>query len=308
MKVSVVICTYDITRLSDTLSAINSVLSQTYNKLEVIVVVDRNEELYHSLKNEVSLPKVSIILSNKAGLSACRNLALKHVEGDVVAFLDDDAVADKDWLHCLVKAYNDENAISVGGRIEPHPSTPIPEFFPQEMYWVFGCTYKGHPTEKTEVRNTFGSNISFKRTVFNDVGLFDRSLGRVDKKNITAEETELCLRIREKHPNAKIIYEPKAVIHHRVYQSRLSLDYILKRGFGEGYSKALVNKKFKNKSKGTLSVESNILNHIIKQSIPERIKNIMSGRKAANNFKQVFYLLLICDAVLIGFLDGSIIG
>ncbi|UCE75063.1 MAG: glycosyltransferase family 2 protein [Methanomassiliicoccales archaeon] len=304
MKVSVVICTYDTNRLSDTLSSINSVLSQNYNDKEVIVVVDRNKELYNRLKYLIKSPKVTLLLSNNSGLSACRNLARRHVRGGVIAFLDDDAVASKNWLHYLSKCYEDENVLCVGGRINAHPYTPIPDSFPKEMYWIFGCTYKGHPTQKGEVRNTFGSNISFKKRIFNDVGLFDSTFGRVDKKNTTAEETELCVRIRERYPICKIIFEPKAIIYHRVYKSRLSLKYILKRGFGEGYSKAKVNKKFKNKN--VLLVESKVLSRIVNQSIPERLKKIMTGQEPINNSKQVIHLFLTSGVVLTGYIIGNI--
>jgi cellulose synthase/poly-beta-1,6-N-acetylglucosamine synthase-like glycosyltransferase len=267
-------------------------------------VVDRSDAVFRRLKEEVKSPKVTILLSREAGLSSCRNLALDHVKGDAVAFLDDDAVADRDWLRRLAKCYDENEVISVGGRIEPHPSTPIPESYPEEMYWVFGCTYKGHPTEKGEIRNTFGSNISFRRSIFNQIGIFDCSLGRVDNKNITAEETELCLRIHERYPNQKILFEPSALIYHRVYASRKTLRYVLNRGFGEGYSKAIINKKFKDN--GALSVENNVLNYILKESIPIRIKKIVNGKESGRALKQLAILLLTSVIVVTGFAVGKI--
>ena len=118
---------------------------------------------------------------------------MKASNGDIIAFFDDDAVADREWMKTLAAEYSDPSVIGAGGRIDPLWLHPEPSWYPKEFYWVMGCTYKGHPTEKCEIRNTFGSNISFRKEAFEKVGYFSDDMGRVDDKASTAEEMELCL-------------------------------------------------------------------------------------------------------------------
>src|SRR5439155_542168 len=65
--------------------------------------------------------------------------------GDVIAFLDDDAVAEPDWLETMLRAYGDGSVMAVGGRIEPLWAAGRPGWFPPEFDWVVGCTYVGLP-------------------------------------------------------------------------------------------------------------------------------------------------------------------
>ena len=118
--------------------------------------------------------------------------------GDAIAFFDDDAVADEDWLKELVRVYEEHNAIAAGGKILPGWVTKKPKFLPEEYYWLIGVTHKGFPEDLTEVRNTFGSNLSFKAGVLRKLGGFRGERGVRGKGLLQGEETELCERMREK--------------------------------------------------------------------------------------------------------------
>ena len=132
------------------------------------MVVDGNRELYNRIvksgieeadkvKGKV---KVKVILNEKnLGLSKSRNKGIKEAKGDVIAFFDDDAVADEDWLKELERMYREYDAIAAGGRLMPRWITKKPKFLPEEFYWLIGATHRGFPEEVTEVRNTFGSNL-----------------------------------------------------------------------------------------------------------------------------------------------------
>ena len=116
--VSVVICTWTGARWHELLEAVESVGLQSHPSLETIVVVDHDPALL--VRARAELPNVVVTPNVEArGLSGARNSGLRLAGGDVVAFLDDDAVAAPDWLRLLAREYEDEHVLGVGGSIEP---------------------------------------------------------------------------------------------------------------------------------------------------------------------------------------------
>jgi glycosyltransferase involved in cell wall biosynthesis len=89
--------------------------------LEIIVVVDGNKELYNELvKGGIEVDKLKLILNEEnLGLSQSRNRGTIEARGDIIAFFDDDAVADKNWVEELVRMYEEHDAIAAGGKILP---------------------------------------------------------------------------------------------------------------------------------------------------------------------------------------------
>ncbi len=115
--ISIVICTHRSERYEDFEEAVNSLLSQSYNNLEIIVVVDGNKELYDKIqKSGIEVDKIRLNEKN-LGLSESRNKGIKEAKGDIIAFFDDDAVADEDWLKELERMYGEYDAIAAGGRL-----------------------------------------------------------------------------------------------------------------------------------------------------------------------------------------------
>ena len=116
-SVSIILCTHRSERYEDFEEAVNSLLSQSYNNLEIIVVVDGNKELYDKIqKSGIEVDKIRLNEKN-LGLSESRNKGIKEAKGDIIAFFDDDAVADEDWLKELERMYGEYDAIAAGGRL-----------------------------------------------------------------------------------------------------------------------------------------------------------------------------------------------
>jgi hypothetical protein len=157
-----------------------------------------------------------------------------------LALLDDDATAAPDWLEQLLAGYCSPNTLGVGGAIEPHWQSRRPRWFPEEFDWVVGCTYRGMPSEPAPVRNLIGCNMSFRRQVFDQIGGFRDEIGRVGAQPFGCDETELCIRLRQRLPHAQLLYMPAARVHHDVPAARARWVYFRERCLLEGRSKALV--------------------------------------------------------------------
>ena len=91
--------------------------------------------------------------------------------GDVIAFLDDDARADPDWLAELCEPLKDDDVAGVGGWIVPEWLGPSrPSGSPRTYYWILGCSYAGLPETGATLRNPIGANMVLRRDVFDAVG------------------------------------------------------------------------------------------------------------------------------------------
>ncbi|MFL5993883.1 MAG: glycosyltransferase [Streptomyces sp.] len=242
--VSVVICVYTEDRWEDILAAVASVRTQSYPALETLLVVDHNPVLLDRLTKEYKEVEEVRVFANAGprGLSAGRNTGIAASRGEVLAFLDDDAVAERDWLRHFASGYADPRVMAVGGRTMPiWASGRRPDWFPEEFDWVVGCTYKGIPSGLVQVRNVLGGNASFRRSAFDAAGGFATGIGRDgDKRPLGCEETELCIRLSRARPDAVLLIDDRAVIHHRVPEAREHFGYFRTRAYAEGLSKALV--------------------------------------------------------------------
>ncbi len=239
--ISVVICAYTEQRWDDVLAAVRSVRAQSLSPLEILLVVDHNPALHARLAAE--LPDVRVVENREErGLSGGKNTGVALSRGEVVAFLDDDAVAEPDWLKFMAAAYDRPEVAGVGGMTLPLWETGRPVWFPPEFDWVVGCTFVGR--QPGPVRNLLGGNASFRREVFDVAGGFPTHIGRTaaDTRPLGCEETEFCIRVSQRMPGSVFLYEPGAVIHHRAPAARERFSYFRSRCYAEGLSKALVTR------------------------------------------------------------------
>ena len=238
LTVSVVICTWTGARWHELREAVESVGHQSHQALETIVVVDHDSALLARARDVLTDVVVAPNVDER-GLSGARNSGLALARGDVVAFLDDDAIAAPEWLRLLTREYADEDVLGVGGSIVP-VWEERPRWFPAEFGWVVGCTYRGLPRERAAVRNLIGASMSFRRGLFSELGGFRNGIGRVGTRPVGCEETEFCLRVGRARPAGRFVYQPLAIVHHRVPARRARWGYFLARCYGEGLSKALI--------------------------------------------------------------------
>ena len=297
LKASVIIATHKEENIGLLTNAVKSISNQTYRNTEVIIVVDNNLKLYNLLRefpDRFANLDIRVLLNNaKRGLSPSRNVGIMNSSGDIVCFMDDDAEADKHWVEELVKTYEQYLEVcGVGGPILPLGK--VPWWLAEEFQWLIGVTPEAiYGSKVVEVRNTFGSNSSFRREVFERVGLFNDRLGISGKDLLQAEETEFCVRCM-RTLNKKIIYNPRAIVYHRVLPHRLRLSYLARRAFKQGLSKAMLSSVLGNE---VLSVERKFLVGVLRNSV-KRVLTIKGLTQSA-------LATLLTASVAMGFMYGK---
>ncbi|MFT4880895.1 MAG: glycosyltransferase involved in cell wall biosynthesis [Salinirussus sp.] len=305
MRVSVVVCEHTLDRYDDLREAAGSVLTQTHDDVELVLVADGDEDVCTRLRQDYADYPAVRVHCNEAnvGLLESRNNGAKAATGDVVAFLDDDAVADEEWVAELVAVYEQRDVPAVGGRMTPAWVAGKPGFLPAEFYWLVGVTHRGFAEGPGEVRNTFGSNISFRRACFLELGGFDTEIGgRQGDANLQGGETELCARLAAEYGHG-VYYTPDAEVAHKVFDYRTEPAWLLDRAFWQGYSKrgmeVLVPES------GSTDAEADFLDTLLLESAPDRLRGLVAAPSIERGL-QFAMLWVLTAAVGLGYLYGAV--
>ncbi|QLD90780.1 glycosyltransferase family 2 protein [Natronomonas salina] len=296
MRVSVVLCEHSMERYDDFTEAANAVLSQTYDDVELVVVIDGNETVYERALEDFDDRNDVIVECNdeNVGLLTSRNRGAELATGDVVAFIDDDAVPAGDWIELLVEGYEQRDALAVGGKMTPRWVAGKPSYLPAEFYWLVGVTQRGFADGPCEVRNTFGSNISFRRDVFLELGGFESDVGgRQGDANLQGGETELCARLQAEYGEG-VWYIPDAEVEHKVFAYRTEVGWLLNRAFWQGYSKRGME-VFVDES---TDEEFDFLGQLVTEFVPARTKELVD---APSIEKALQFVMMFVFTALVGF-------
>ncbi len=237
MDLTVVICTFN---RSDLLAeALKSISVQTLedDRYEVVVVdnnsTDDTEDVVNVYQKKGNF---RYLRETRQGLSAARNRGVKEAKGNYVAFLDDDAKADKYWCERIVNSFEnvDPTPASVGGIIKPWYEKPPPEWFSDSLEirtWGESPTFLVPPS----ARDGFsGSNMAFPRQLLLDYGGFSEELGMIGVRVRFGEETQLFRKIYRDHPY--FWYDPRILVHHWVPAEKFNANYRIRRSFWSGKS------------------------------------------------------------------------
>ena len=308
MQVSVVLCTHTLDRYAYLTDAAESVLDGTYDDIELVLVSDGNDEVHEAMQADYGdHPKiVTTCLDENRGLLAARNHGAEVASGDVIAFLDDDAIACEEWLELLIDAYEEHDAIAVGGRMTPRWEAGEPTVLPEEFYWLVGVTHRGFgpdgdPDEPGWVRNTMGSNISFRAAVFDELDGFDVDIGgRKGDNHLQGGESELCARMRAEYEE-RVWYVPEATVEHRIFDYRTEARWLLERAFWQGYSKRGME-RFVPESTGS---EDEFLGRLLFEFAPGRLRGLVLRPSTAAALKLLF-LFVFTGAVGAGYCYGIV--
>lgn len=241
--ISVMVCTRN--RCRDLVDTVKSLLVQSLSKdkYEIIIVNNASQDDTKQIVMEnfvqIECPKIKYIEEHQVGLSYARNAGIRAADGEIIAFIDDDAVADKGWLDNLLKTYNECDADCVGGKVEPIEPIEKLEWLPGELTYLLAIVDFG--TQRMLLRypsSPAGVNISFRKKVFDRIGRYNTSLGRKGSSLLSREESDICYKIEQS--GGSVFYSPDAVVRHKIHPSRLSEAWFKKRMYWEGRSYAVM--------------------------------------------------------------------
>ncbi len=310
--ISLVVPCYSSERFQDILALLDSVERQTRPLDELIIVVQRSQALRSQLEarlaDGVSSGGRLIFLELEPQVSRARNAGIEEARGDIIAFVDDDAVLFDDWAERTRETYAlRQDIIGVAGAIVPLWDSPAMAWFPRELYWMLSCTYWTSPTP-VRVRNGYGANMSFRREAFASGRRFDDSLGiagwgTAGWRGVGGEEPELAVRVVRETGRA-ILYVPDIRVRHRVMSYRLALRNLARRAYWEGRLKATLARRFRNES-GVLSTEHSLLKDI---GVGYARRLLLMARQPLTALKQQAMISLALACVAAGYMAGMLTG
>ncbi|MEM2971630.1 MAG: glycosyltransferase family 2 protein [Candidatus Bathyarchaeia archaeon] len=210
-KVSIIIATYN--RFNDLKECLSSVFRLKTKPHEVIIVDSNSTDGTRTLKDYFP---AKFVFTSKRNRQYARNLGISTTTGDIVAFLDDDVVVQKEWLNEIVKPYVDKSVGGVGGRVIPYGKSA--KFYLKISKCDVGKVYSNGlvignfdvPSQNLlEVDSLLGCNMSFRRELLLKLKGFDENYAGTGYR----DDTDMCIRIRKL--GYKILYNPKALIWHK---------------------------------------------------------------------------------------------
>ncbi|HEV7399284.1 MAG TPA: glycosyltransferase [Solirubrobacterales bacterium] len=236
-SISVIVTAFTFDRIGSIEEIVDSMRQQTVAPAETLLVIDYAPELEEECRRR--WPDIRVI-PNTAERGSCggRNTGVAASTGEIVAFLDDDAIPNHEWIERLGADFADQRVIGVAGGVNPRWLDERPSWFPPEFDWVVGCMHSGMPKQREPVRNAIAANMAIRREEMLAVGGLRKEFSRIEKNAAGGEETDLCIRLTERWQERMILFDPVPAVEHCVPPERGELRYFITRCFAEGRSKA----------------------------------------------------------------------
>lgn len=238
VKASIIVCTFRRgEKLRDTLI---SLAQQTLpiDDFEVIVVNNDPQDtkvkvIVDELRQTAfspALQKFRLIYAPIAGLSYARNAGIAEAIGKIVCFIDDDAVAEADWLEQIITGFdNHPNTGAIGGYISLDPPSPKPKVLQpglENLWSQFILPFTDYHECEGPWEYPFGANWCAQRNAMVEIGGFRTRYGRKHQNFGGGEETIASSLLRSIRYNVGLL--PQARVHHRVDKSRYSRKHVIK--------------------------------------------------------------------------------
>jgi glycosyltransferase involved in cell wall biosynthesis len=232
MDVTVILCTFN--RCASLAQALNSVaVSKMPESIgwEVLVVDNNSTDQTRAVVEDFCRKypgRFRYLFEPQPGKSYALNSALRTTLGDVLAFMDDDVVVEPTWLRNLTAPLQNGPWAGTGGRILPQwPCTP-PSWIPIKEQYGLGplVLFDLGPEAGPLAEPPFGTNMAYRRAIFDKYNGFRRDLGPNPGSEIRGEDTEFGNRLLR--AGEQLWYEPSAVVHHKVPPNRLRQRYFLR--------------------------------------------------------------------------------
>ncbi|MCK4677192.1 MAG: glycosyltransferase [Bacteroidales bacterium] len=250
--ISAIVCTYN--REKYLPDCLESIVNQTLDndRFEIILInnnsTDNTEPICYNFIKEHPKIRIKYFTERNQGISFARNLGINESSGEYITFIDDDATLDKSFLKEVVDFMNSNREVSsVGGKILLNYESEKPNWMTSYLLPLLGYFNYGEKIKAFDKKKyPHGSNMTFRKEIFDKYGGFDVSLGRKGDNLEGNEEKELFYRLY--NHNKIVCYLPDAVVYHAVPDSRITNEFIKRQAIGIGLSEwNRINKRNKEK-------------------------------------------------------------
>jgi glycosyltransferase involved in cell wall biosynthesis len=248
MDFSVIICTYN--RSHNLPNCIDYLARQqgVENFDWEVLIVDNNSsdntrQVVEDLARKSPL-RLRYVFEPQQGLNYARNRGIEESDSRYFCYVDDDILVDPHWLAALYQALETKDADAVGGRIHLDPDIKLPPWITPEVQGFLGYQDYGEEPFMMDGKSQYpyGGNMSINRRVVDRIGMFNPKLGRKGEGRSRNElfkgaETDYFHRLAATG-NARIYYEPGAIVYHQVLPHQLERKYLLTIHYNAGFQKA----------------------------------------------------------------------
>ena len=228
--ITLIICTYNREKYIGPL--LDSIVKNDYPTSDYeIVLVDNNCtdntrgvcEQFAATHPEIRL---RYVVETEQGLSAARNKGIEEAQGDIIIYVDDDALVDTDYIRIYAEHFaTHPETMAAGGPIEPLYETEEPKWMSPytKALLTAWMNYGDKVHEYPNGRYPGGGNAAYRKVVFEKVGLFNTELGRKGSALLASEEKDIFDKMKAQ--GMQVLYLPTPVLHHIIPQSKLEEDY-----------------------------------------------------------------------------------
>lgn len=244
IRISAIICTLN--RAAYLEKAIQSLVHQTLPKEQYeVIVVDNGstDDTKAVVEGFEHFGNLRYIQEPIIGLSQARNTGWQKAKGEYIAYLDDDAIACKDWLRRILHAFDTAQPRpgSVGGKVIPLWEVERPAWLPPEMENTFAIVDWGDKSKflTEEHEHNVGCNVAYPLKILQECGGFNTNLGRKGTNLLSNDENLIRSYIRQH--NLGIYYDPEICVEHHIPAERLVKRFFYRRLFWQGVSNEILN-------------------------------------------------------------------
>jgi O-antigen biosynthesis protein len=269
-SISVVICTHNgSATIREPLEALRRV---DYPELEVIVVDDGSTDATADIAAEY---EVRLVRTENRGLSSARNTGLAEAQGEIVAYLDDDAWPDPHWLRYLGAAFARSDHAAIGGpNVAPLDSGPTAEAV---------ALAPGGPIHvllsDVEAEHIPGCNMAVRRDRLEAIGGFDPQF------RVAGDDVDVCWRLQER--GWTLGFSPAALVWHR---RRASIRAYWRQQENYGKAEALLERKYPERynALGHVSWSGRVYGGGLAETIARRVGRIYHGTWGTALFQSIY--------------------
>jgi len=238
VRLSTVICTHD--RPRDLWRCLEA-FACLEDPVELIVVDSASTPPCRELVNGYAraIPGLVYLREDAPGLSRARNRGVRHAQGEIVAFVDDDAAPRPDWARRIVEPFADDPRVGcVGGACHPFfPDCERPRWLSDRLLQFAGVTrFHAAREARSSAEWPFGANIAFRREALTAAGGFPEHLGRTGSALLSGEESAAIAAVRA--AGWRIVLQPAAAVDHAVPEARCVSRYYWRRLWWAGVTRA----------------------------------------------------------------------